>query len=405
MGNGTIGSPFSLDEAIQYVGAGDVLLLQDGVYSGTKTLRAVGTSNDPIIIMPAPGARPKLNGSLILQGAYWRIIGMEIYSAGWDRTVGNGLSSLSMDGDSLEAFNCILHDNAQGVTGSAAKSNLFMYGCHIFHNGWMPSGGDVLGHGTYIQNASTSIFKKIQRCIVHNNGYGLHFWGSAGEVNKIWIEECTSFGGGWIWRNSNAPSMLVGGQSANQGHRVYNSILWDGHAQIGYGVGNDVTDVQATGNIFDTNFNLIECVPDVLSDNEFYGPRSATNLSATPYSVDSTFPDNIFSSAGNCPDFVRVYGNDYDENLGQVIISNQQALDDFVSVDVGELYEAGDEILVMNAQDRDNDQQLLTVDSNGFISVDMQASSHTVIAPEGTGYFQVAPKIYPARGAFFMERQ
>lgn len=401
MGIGTIASPYTMLEGIKVAVKGDTLLLRGGVYTGHFTI--VSDSPDPVTISPYSNEKPIIHGSLTLQGDSWIIQGLEIFDSAYvDRTISNGKSAISADANHLKVINCILHDNAQGLTSSPNVTDLLVYGTLMFHNGWLPNMTDVQGHGTYPQNANLSGRKTFKHCISFNNGYGYVLWGASGEVNNFTVEECAGFGGGWIWRDSNAPNLLMGGQSANQGHRLLNSIFFDGTVQIGYGTGNDVTDTQMIGNILECPLNFIECIPDAMYDNQVYGALNATNYSAVPYSIAGTFPANTYGSAGNCPDFVRLFANEYDSNRAQVIIFNQQAGANAILVSVP--WPDGSLIIASNVQDLDNDRQNLTV-SGGQISINMQASNRTVSAPVGSGYFQVAPKIYPDFGVFILERQ
>jgi len=131
-----------------------------------------------------------------------------------------GATALEAGSVGNKLINIIMHD-AAGGSGGVGSPDSEVYGSIIYNNGWVsPNRGN--GHGFYIHNPTSSLFKVVDNLIFNNFGYGLHGFAqnANGFVNNIWMEGNISF-------NNGSPGTYPG-NVANQRPNFRFTNLWVG---------------------------------------------------------------------------------------------------------------------------------------------------------------------------------
>ncbi|MEM7011488.1 MAG: right-handed parallel beta-helix repeat-containing protein, partial [Verrucomicrobiota bacterium] len=248
-GNGSEESPWDLQTALNHpdvVQPGDTLWLHGGDYVGSFESVLTGESGNPIVVRQAPGEHARICVELIegkppglyLKGEHARFQGFEItcldpkrstkLSGSWPEDVRRG--SVEIRGNHIEAVNLIVHDLGNGFGFWSQAEGGQIYGCLIYHNGWI---GPDRGHGHAIYTQNERSVKKITDCLIYRQfGSGIHLYGSGNSsLRGFRIDGVAAFdqsvrGGG---RN-----LLVGGGASLDDIRVSNCYTWDGGIQLGY---------------------------------------------------------------------------------------------------------------------------------------------------------------------------
>jgi len=338
-----------------------------------------GESGRLITIRALSGTRPKLNGSITFNGSYYTIRDLEFFWDGWTtrETAQAGSSPTDIDlktmngiGPSLKLINCIIHDLSSPYFPEE-MSGLEIYGCIIYHIGWIGSDRGH-GHGLYLHNQTTT--KNIKDCIIFDNfGWGIHAYAPTGERLK----------------NFN----FIGNICFNAG-----VLASDSYKNFLFGADSGQADTAS----------FIENMSYGAGGLQFYGD-GAINITLT----DNYIPDGktgtytAVSESGNYygPDVgnqVFVRPNDYQSDRANVTIYNQDGLDS-ITVDLSSVagLSAGDTVSVHNVQDYFVDIQSLIVAGDGTIAVDMQAVNRSVATPVG---WAAPATTFPDFGAFVLEK-
>lgn len=394
-GDGTAEDPKDYVSGLDSVMPGGVLRLLSGTYPGLTTRRD-GESGKPITIEPADGAAVVVDGTSTISHDYHTINGkyrMEFFDSTFtDRSAETiqGMDGIDVQADYARIINIRLHDFKNGILAGAANLETLLYGNHLQYCGFQ----SINGHTVYMQNAGPTWKKFINNILEHSLGYGLHLWGASGAINNMWVEKNILVGSGEAGLGA-LPNVQMSGQADSAGHRLFENVSYGGEQnRIGYGSGNTVTDAEVWDNHFSTStaLRLVECIPDRMDGNDFYGSVDGF--------VSGDWPDNTYGLMNAIPDNAYLQTNIYEPGWATLAIFNHQAQAASVTVDVSGLYGAGDVLHLYNAQDW-ADVLTVTVAEVGTISVDMQAASHTVATPQG----MTAPaKTFPDFGAFVIER-
>jgi hypothetical protein len=183
-GSGTIEDPITIKKALELgtpVQAGDTILIHGGRYFGTIWSKVAGTQGNPVIVKPynkenvifdaGPQADWKENAILQSYGSDVWFIDLLFTSSESNRvsTIAGPHQSeiytatgLNLFGERNKVINCRFHDCIGGGIGLwSTAANSEVYGCIIFHNGWVgPDKGH--SHGIYTQNENGVI-------LIHDN--------------------------------------------------------------------------------------------------------------------------------------------------------------------------------------------------------------------------------------------
>lgn len=394
----TIDNPIGLTVAFssQNIIPGDTLLLRGGTYTGEFICSVGGVSGTYVTVKPYKNERVIIDGQLQLTGDYVKILGLEITNnTNRNRSTMVGTNGIKALGNYNIIANCVIHDQDQGLTTSDIKTGHIYYGNLFYFNGWDSS----LGHGMYPQNNVGNI-KTIKRNIIFNNfGYGIHAWGSSGDVSNFVVDGNTCFQNGSP-RNLLQRDILNGNQTSftspiihnNMTYKISGSVGDDRSAQVGYGTGNQALDVSVYDNYFVSFGDALSFVDATITrfdGNTIIGTLSGVALGSNTQLL--SYPESGTQ--------IFLTNNEYDADRAQLTIYNW-SLADAVSVDVTAIYSNGDTIQAHNVQDYFTDIQTLTVTA-GAITVNMQRVNRTVATPVG---WTAPATTYPQFGCFVLER-
>lgn len=373
---------------------GSTLYLTEGTYSGNFAFSQNGAPSNPITVCNYTDARAIINGQFAINGSRVRVQGLEVCNnANRDRSAAVGTVGIDCLGDYIEIVNCIIHDHDQGLTTSAVKTGHVYYGNLFYFNGW----DSALGHGIYPQNNAGNA-KTIKRNFLFDNfGYGIHAWGSAGDVSNFTIDGNTCFENG-APRSALQNNILNGNQSSFTSPIIRNNLTYNiagqsgGASQVGYGTGNQALDVSVYDNYFVNDGVALAFVDETLT--RFDG----NTIIGTLTGADIGSNTQILTGYPNSGSYIVLTNNEYDANRAQLTIYNW-ALANTVDVDVSAIYTNGTILSVHNVQNYFSDIQSLTVTA-GTITVNMQAANRTVATPVG---WTAPAKTYPQFGAFVLQ--
>jgi hypothetical protein len=401
-----IGDPVTLAAALASprVIPGDTLQIRAGTYTGNWNVNVSGNASNWITIRPYQNERVIINGQFRINSNYIRVIGLEsVNNTVRDRSNTVGTVGFDCLGNYNEIVNCVIRDHDQGITTSAARTGHVYYGNLVYFNGHNYSGG----HGTYPQNAVGNT-KTLKRNIFYGNfGHGIHAYGSGGAVSDFIIDGNTCFENGAL-RDTATNNILNGGSIGMSGLILRNNMTYkregtfEGRTQIGYGAGNEVTNIQVYDNyLVSPSWSLVflDATLTRFDGNTIIGwfdgdgVGIGTNTNVSPHPSDPV----VYPTTNNQ---IFLTSNEYDANRVQLTIYNW-TLANTVNVDVSAVFGASGTVKAYNAQDPLNDIQTLTI-SSGVITVNMEATNRTVETPVG---WTAPAKTYPQFGCFVLAKQ
>lgn len=252
-GQGTSASPWNLQTALNSprISPGDTIWIAGGIYVGNFIAGLSGREGNPIIYRAVPGQEPILDGNANNgTNEVLRINGNYLWF--WGLTITNSASSsdnyykdgVFFGGANSKLVNCIVRNNGgNGVGFWQTAVNSEVYGCIIYHNGYMGSDRGH-GHGIYGQNAS--LLKIIRDNVMfHSYGVGIHIYSESGSIQGFSIEGNTIFNSGIPGAKFIERNILIGGlQQADRititGNHIYNRPNYQSKAsiQLGYDASN-----------------------------------------------------------------------------------------------------------------------------------------------------------------------
>ena len=238
-GDGSAARPWDLATALAHppaVKPGDVIWLHGGTYAGagrdTFVARLAGEPERPIIVRQAPGERAVIQPTFGVAGGahawYW---GVEIENPDtkeYEPYDHGRLGAVWLrGGDHVKLINLVIHGGGQGIGAWVDCTNLEVYGCIVFHNGWA---GSNQGHGIYTQN-NTGTKVLADNIFFHQlgNGYGVHAYGS----ERAFIKNFHLVGNVAFGNRGN--NILIGGGSPSENILLENNFVYgDGGFRFGY---------------------------------------------------------------------------------------------------------------------------------------------------------------------------
>ncbi len=245
-GDGTSAKPWNLQTALSggngTVQPGDTIWLRGGMYAGTGAINTTltGTAAAPIVVRQYPGERAILDANggtsgttrgdfFIVSGNYSVFWGFEVMDSDPNRTSTTRPNLVIANGSHQKFINLIVHDGGIGFYTYPEQTDIEIYGCLVYNNGWQqPDFGN--GHGIYSKSTAGPVY--LRDNIVFNQfGYGIHVYANAGSggVNNIHVEGNVSFNNGSIDTdpvNSPSANILYGGGDPATGGSVVNNMTF-----------------------------------------------------------------------------------------------------------------------------------------------------------------------------------
>ncbi|MGO4500958.1 S-layer homology domain-containing protein [Paenibacillus sp. 2RAB27] len=277
-GTGTIDSPLDLDTAIDYVLAGQKIILQDGRYVRTAKLD-IKKGNDGRVdamkyLVAAPGAKPiidfdKRSEGVVLSGNYWQVKGIDFTRSAANTkgfTVGgsNNIVESSRFYDNGDTGLQISRTDVTESNKSLWPSNNLILNCESFDN-VDPSNNNADGFAAKLTSGTGNIFRGD---IAHNNiddGWDLYTKAGTGAIGAVIIEDSIAYNNGTLTNNrvgdGDKNGFKLGGEGIRVNHIIRNSMAFGNGA---YG--------------FTNNSN-----PGVIAENNIGFNNARGNLYFQPY--------------------------------------------------------------------------------------------------------------------------
>lgn len=252
--DGSTTCPWDLQTALNrpLIG-GDRLLLQDGTYQGrfTSTLTGNGTQ---IEVTAEPGAHPRIDGGLALNGGWVTVSYLEFFSSNTNRTLAGG-DCIDTYGPNTNLIHNWIHDcGSSGIGFWSSNANGVAYGNAIYYVGYNgPDRGH--GHGIYLQSNPGDTKLISDNAVLNNFGWGLHAYTEGGRIDNISFVGNTVSMNGSLATQGLTMNLLIGGlQIANnpvmrENVGYFPANKTNSNAYLGYG-GSGTTSAVVTGNWF-----------------------------------------------------------------------------------------------------------------------------------------------------------
>jgi hypothetical protein len=247
---GTRESPWDITSTFagqQPVKPGDTVWLWEGTYRCREAYETKGqgyrvtlsgTTDKPIIIRAAAGARATIDGGMVIQGDHLWIWDLEVAQpddlprvtdeSGSHPDLGNPYGGITIHGDGCRCINLVVQNNlGNGVGWWSSAVGGEVYGCIIVRNGWK---GPDRNHGHCIYTQNRDGTKTISNCMMTTRWpgghYTMHAYGSSrAYVDSYVIEDNVA------WRHG---TFLVGGGRPSRDIVVRRNYLYRMPLQIGY---------------------------------------------------------------------------------------------------------------------------------------------------------------------------
>ena len=466
-GPGSLSSPYDLATALSGAVSqpGDTFWLRGGVYQlGHVNTTIQGAPGQPITFRQVSGEYARVDGSISIFDSigYAVFRDFELYSSDTNRVssqIGVGFNPTDISiipgiacySPNLSFVNLVVHDETRhGIYTSETASNILIYGCLIFNNGWScPDNAE--GHGVYAQGSIGA--RTITDSIVFNNsGVNMHIYENAtnGTLVGVTLDGNVAFNAGGIQNVRAYRDWIVGVDAPalyadniivthNMGYRTPDLAV---ATQPQMDIGRDSTNgsVVLTDNYMPLSLQMNNWstanvsrnlfAPDpadyVLGLNQTLSSLSAdwdnntyvvaptgkeVSLDFEPYSFsgwqaatgfdsDSTF---VVGELHGTRVFVRP--NAWENGRANIIVYNWDRLDN-VTVDVSALARVGSMFEVRNAQDYFAGPVISGIFTGQPLQLPM--TNLTVAAPNGpvspTGPFYTPPPTGPTFNVFVLRR-
>lgn len=291
-GNGTKDKPLDIYTAVKYVQAGQTIVITEGTYNLTSTVKIErginGTADSMIYMVADPNAstRPVFDfggecAGMILAGDYWYFKGFDVTGSA-DAQKGIQVSGDHNTLDRIEAYK-------NGNTGIQISRYLstdefadwpsynLILNCSSYENA-DKGYEDADGFAAKLTVGDGNVF---DGCIAHHNaddGWDLFAKVQTGNIGKVIIKNCVAYKNGYVTGDNgkeidagNGNGFKMGGDSMSGYHEMHNSIAFMNKAK---GIdSNSCPDIQ----VFDS----------VSYNNESYNVAFYTNSAVnTDYKAD-----------------------------------------------------------------------------------------------------------------------
>ena len=244
-GDGSSARPWDLGTALKGGGGrvqpGDTIWLRAGTYAGAFTSSLTGTATAPIVVRQYPGERaiidgaPSTNCTFTIDGAWALFWGFELTNSNLDRYSYRPCPVYVRNAAHVKVINLVIHDGGVGIFTEAASSDVEIYGCIIYNNGW-DSATRSNGHAIYVKNNGPGS-KVISDNVMFNQfGLGFHAYSDAGTgaLKNLVIEGNVAFNNS-ILSAYRAANFLIGGEDVADNDVAVDNMLY---FSPGYGTWN-----------------------------------------------------------------------------------------------------------------------------------------------------------------------
>jgi hypothetical protein len=326
--------------------AGDTVWVRSGNYSGSYTSSLSGSSNSPVVLRAYPGERASLNGSLVVQGQYTWVWGLEIYQS---NPTGTSQIALNAYGVGTRLINNTVHD--AGMSGIGFWWNTQggeAYGNIVYNNGTH----DNLDHGIYFNNRTGT--KRLADNVVFNNwAYGFHgYSGTSGELVGLVLDGNVSFGGHGIGRYVSSDVMIGGSAIPNLTITNHRSFKPDGYLSGMIGRADGPQNGSAS-----------------VTNGYFVGSPGLQTNRWSSVSKSGTVEIN-YASRPSSGSSVTVRPNAYERGRGHVVVYNWSKAGS-VSVDLSKVLASGQRYTVHNVCNLSGNPVASGTYSGGSVSLSM----------------------------------
>jgi len=238
-GDGSNANPWSLSYALSggggQVNPGDTIWVRAGTYTGIFTSSLTGTVAAPIIVRAYPGERVVLSGTdasntFKIDGSYTWYWGLEVQVGTTGRTSVRNDAVYVRNASHVKLIHLVVHDGGSGIYTEPTSTDVEIYGCIIYNNGYQSGVGDRgHGHGIYIKNDTGT--KLVRDNVLFNQfGFGLHEYSNLGSGSLVGItfKRNVAFNNGAlaIAGTSEAGNLLVGGEEPVSGGVVDSNLTY-----------------------------------------------------------------------------------------------------------------------------------------------------------------------------------
>lgn len=415
-GNGSRQNPWDLTTALAKrtpVGAGDELHLLEGEYtngqSGPFRSYAEGSSSQPVIVRPAPGAEVVIDGGFeILRGdAVFRDLHVTSLnplrqtsaSGSWPKGL-RMQEGFDVHAPRVKIINNRIHDVRLGVSAWRTAPDTIIYGNIIYYTGWLAPDRP---HGTafYVQNDHG--FKLVKDNIAFNSfRHGLQAFGTSGSaLHNVTVEGNIAFNNGALANAFSRNYLLGGGRPAERpvfrsNYSYYPLTSGTGDNNIGYWPsGSGCKNLVFEDNYFASGgraLALHKCTTASFRGNTVVGNL----IGLTP----GQFPGNTFRAKSNPPSGVKVVvrPNQYEKGRAHIVIYNWDRRNT-VAVDLSQAgLRPGDRYELINVQNFEYGR-LTGVYGGGAVQVSM--TNRTVGQPHN---WSTPSSTFPVFGVFLVRK-
>lgn len=452
MGNGSVGSPYTFDEAKSNAQAGKTFILNAGTYNNLNgNFSFSGSQSYPVKFKCAPDAHVILDfvddffiygTDIIFDGSDGKL---EVMTNAYaddaiDRFLSSAYHDMGVIGARVKFINCLIHDFGNvGYWSPAVGAE--MYGNLVYNIG---RGNGSQGHPIYTQN-------NTGRKLINNNifsqtfesGFVIHHYGSGQSILKGYtFDKNITIGGRWLSGSGGAKVedliisnnylvnathalMQIGllgtvGEALHNDFHILDNTFLDAGLQVKQGENFEIKRnryfTRGTAAIIinqthdgieveDNEYNYYETLPY----NRYQYPAAGVYQTLAQWRSNTGFDLNAVENeydGGVPPDFVTVIPNEVRTDRASVVIANWSEASD-VSVNLSEVTGLvnGTTYQLLNAQNPEENFEF--VHNGSPISVPMEAGDWTVATPIGTSGGAMTPKeqIFPRYGVFYLMKK
>lgn len=420
---GTFASPWDLQTALDggpssEVQPDDTIWMRGGTYTGFFENFLTGTNGHPIKVQAYPAERPTIDsnvypaqlgnnlpGLICQDGAYTWFIGIEFFNSmtdRWNPTPGSNPedrrnNAFANYDNGMKFINCVIHDCGEGVQSWSGSSDVEVYGCLVYHNGWQAP-DRWHGHGFYSQCNSNPgmtgkhniFYDQLDGVNIHTYGSGAARWLNSNLTENFWVNEAA-----------------IGGED---GFLLTNSVLEGNYAvggalNFGYHC-TDLTDTSLLNNYISvTGEGLTALDMDLFTHPEFEDQVTMTGntvIGNIPSEIAPAFPANTYRARTDPPtsNVVSVWPNAYETNRANVIVYNWEDLT-HVHVDLSSAVANGTNINIYHAQDFYNTPVYSGQYNGGTVEIPLTG----LTAEAGYHYTAAGPTMTDYKIAAFIVRE
>lgn len=264
-GDGTALRPWSLGVALDgRFAPGETLLLRGGTYPTTgygplgAEVRLAGTQAKPIHIRAYPGERVIIDGGLRFVAPtsdvwLWDVEVIVSAPRRPAREADGHDPHRQWGGINLEAgprcklIHCTVRDCSQGVSAWRGATDLEVYGCILYDNGWdyidVNGNDNSTGYAIYAQNEGPGWKTFRDNLLLDTYSYTLHLYGESSGLTNVLLE------GNVIAQPARADLAIVGSVPPSRNIRVLDNWWVNSKTWLGYLFSNSNENLEVRNNL------------------------------------------------------------------------------------------------------------------------------------------------------------